>query len=247
MTPPLVLHEVSVHYRLPKERIRSFKEFVIKSLTKRVEYEEFRALQGVSLEVAPGEMLGIIGPNGAGKSTLLKVAARILKPFRGEVRVAGRVAPLIELGGGFDHELTGRENVYLFGSILGMGRREMDRKYEDIVDFAELADFMDAPLRTYSSGMLTRLGFAVATAVDAEILLLDEVLAVGDQAFQEKCRDRIAEFRRQGVTILLVSHDLEQVCTHCHRALWLERGQVKALGPATEVAVAYRAASRRSL
>jgi ABC-2 type transport system ATP-binding protein/lipopolysaccharide transport system ATP-binding protein len=247
MTPPLVLHEVSVHYRLPRERIRSFKEFVIKSLTKRVEYEEFRALQGVSLEVGPGEMLGIIGPNGAGKSTLLKVAARILKPVRGEVRVAGRVAPLIELGGGFDHELTGRENVYLFGSILGMGRREIDRKYEDIVDFAELADFMDAPLRTYSSGMLTRLGFAVATAVDAEILLLDEVLAVGDQAFQEKCRDRIDAFRRQGVTILLVSHDLEQVCTRCHRALWLERGQVKALGPATEVAAAYRAASRRSL
>jgi len=156
------------------------------------------------------------------------------------------VAPLIELGGGFDHELTGRENVYLFGSILGVGRKEMDRKFEEIVAFAELEEFMDSPLRTYSSGMLTRLGFAVATAVDAEVLLLDEVLAVGDQAFQEKCRARIAEFRQQGVTILLVSHDLEQVCTYCDRALWLERGQVKALGPALEVAAAYRTASRKT-
>jgi lipopolysaccharide transport system ATP-binding protein len=154
------------------------------------------------------------------------------------------VAPLIELGGGFDHELTGRENIYLFGSILGMSRKEMDRKYEDIVAFAELTDFMDSPLRTYSSGMLTRLGFAVVTAVDAPLLLLDEVLAVGDEAFQKKCHARFADFRRQGVTILFVSHDLHQVATLCDQALWLDRGEIRARGDAGSVVQQYMAASR---
>lgn len=154
---PIVLQDVSVRYRLPKERIRSFKEFVIKSFKGRIEYEEFWALKNINFQVSPGEMLGIVGRNGAGKSTLLKLIARVMKPVSGTIRVPGKVAPMIELGGGFDHELSGRENVYLFGSILGISRREMDKKFDGIVEFAELQDFMEAPLRAYSSGVIRAL------------------------------------------------------------------------------------------
>jgi ABC-2 type transport system ATP-binding protein/lipopolysaccharide transport system ATP-binding protein len=233
---PIVLQDVSVRYRLPKERIRSFKEFVIKSIKGRVEYEEFWALRHVNLQVPPGEVLGIVGRNGAGKTTLLKLVARVMKPISGQVRVSGKVAPMIELGGGFDPELTGRENVYLFGSILGISRRAMDQKFEAIAEFAELHDFMEAPLRAYSSGMVTRLGFAVVTAVDPEIMILDEVLAVGDTAFQEKCLSHIAKFRQAGGTILFVSHNLDQIVKFCDRAIWLDKGELRSWG-ATEAVV----------
>jgi ABC-type polysaccharide/polyol phosphate transport system ATPase subunit len=230
MNLPIVLQDVSVRYRLPKERVHSFKEFIIKSFKGHMEYEEFWALKNITFQVPPGEMLGIVGRNGAGKSTLLKLIARVMKPTRGTVRVPGKVAPMIELGGGFDHELSGRENVYLLGSILGISRREMDKKFDAISEFTELEDFMETPLRAYSSGMITRLGFAVVIAVDPEIMILDEVLAVGDTAFQEKCHAHIAKFRQAGGTILFVSHSLDQILKFCDRALWLERGEIRSWG-----------------
>ena len=237
---PIVLQDVSVCYRLPKERIRSVKEFAIKSFKGRVEYEEFWALKDITFQVPPGEMLGIIGRNGAGKSTLLKLIAQVMKPVYGTIRVPGKVAPMIELGGGFDHELSGRENVYLFGSILGINRREMNEKFDAIVEFAELEDFMEAPLRAYSSGMIMRLGFAVVIAVAPEIMILDEILAVGDTAFQEKCQAHIARFRQAGGTILFVSHSLEQIMQFCDRALWLEHGTMRAWGDTEVVVNRYR-------
>jgi ABC-2 type transport system ATP-binding protein len=237
---PIVLEDVSVRYRLPKESIRSVKEFVIKSFRGRIEYEEFWALKNITFQVPPGEMLGIIGRNGAGKSTLLKLIARVMKPIYGTLRVQGKVAPMIELGGGFDHELSGRENVYLFGSIMGINRREMDRKFDAIVEFAELEDFMEAPLRAYSSGMIMRLGFAMVIAVDPEIMLLDEILAVGDTAFQEKCQAHIARFRQAGGTILFVSHRLDQILQFCDRALWLEHGAMRDWGDTEVVVNRYR-------
>jgi ABC-type polysaccharide/polyol phosphate transport system ATPase subunit len=197
----------------------------------------------ISLRVDQGEMLGIIGPNGAGKSTLLKVVARVLKPKRGSVWIRGRVAPLLECGAGFHPELTGRENIYLNGTLLGLSRKEIDFRYKGIVDFAELRDFIDAPLRTYSSGMVSRLGFAVATDSDADILIIDEVLAVGDAVFQKKSLDRIQQFRRDGTTILFVSHNMEAVESMCDRVIWLDHGIIKENGPAPAVVRGYRAAS----
>jgi ABC-2 type transport system ATP-binding protein len=240
MESPITLQNVSVRYRLPKERIRSFKEFIIKSFKGRIEYEEFWALKNISFQVPPGEMLGIIGRNGAGKSTLLKLIARVMKPIQGTIQVAGKVGPMIELGGGFDHELSGRENVYLFSSILGIPRREMDKKFQAVVKFAELEEFIEAPLRAYSSGMIMRLGFAVVIAVEPEIMILDEILAVGDPAFQEKCHAHIAKFRQNGGTILFVSHSLEQVQEFCDRALWLEHGTMRAWGDTAEVVRQYQ-------
>jgi ABC-type polysaccharide/polyol phosphate transport system ATPase subunit len=237
---PITLQDISVRYRLPKERIHTFKEFVIKSLKGHIEYEEFWALKNISFQVLPGEMLGIVGRNGAGKTTLLKLIARVMKPLSGQIRVEGKIAPMIELGGGFDLELTGRENVYLFGSILGINRRAMDKKFEAITEFAGLKDFIEAPLRVYSSGMITRLGFAVVIAVDPDIMILDEILAVGDTAFQEKCHAHIAQFRRAGGTILFVSHDLDQILKFCDRALWLEKGEVKAWGVTKAVVQDYQ-------
>ncbi len=236
----IVLDSVSVRYRVPHERIVSFKEFAIRWMRRQVTYTDFWALREVSLDVRPGETVGIVGANGAGKSTLLKVIARVLRATGGRAQVNGRVAPLLELGAGFDPELTGRENIYLNGAILGCSRREMDSKVERILEFAEVGDFIDAPLRTYSTGMTARLGFAVATDVDPDIVIVDEVLAVGDEAFQRKCLARLDAFRSKGVTILLVSHNAELVRSLCHRALWLSHGQARALGPADDVLAQYQ-------
>ncbi len=235
MPAKINFHDVSVRYRLPKERIRTVKEFAIKSLWRKVEYEEFWVLKNITFQIEPGEMLGIIGRNGAGKSTLLKLVARVMKPVKGRVEVNGRVTPLLELGAGFDYELTGQENIFLFGSILGVKRKEMRGKLEKIAEFSELGDFLESPLRTFSSGMVTRLGFAVATAVDPDILLLDEILAVGDAGFQKKSKDVIKHFRSSGVTILFVSHDPQQIRSLCDKAVWLEGGEVRAWGAAPGV------------
>jgi ABC-type polysaccharide/polyol phosphate transport system ATPase subunit len=221
---------VSVEYRAPRERIRSFKEYAIRLLQGRVEHEEFKALREVSLEICEGEVFGVIGHNGAGKSTLLKVISRVMRPTRGRVWVKGRVAPLLELGAGFHPELSGRENIFLNGTLLGNTRAEMEALFDRIVDFAELWDFIDAPLRTYSTGMAVRLGFAVATAIRPDILIVDEVLAVGDEQFQEKCTARMSSFRQSGTTIILVTHDSELVTEICDRAAWLDRGQLRAIG-----------------
>ncbi len=234
------LEKVSVRYRIPQERYGTFKEYAIRRLQGRVRHQSFWALDGVNFEVYKGEVFGLIGQNGAGKSTLLKVISRVLRPTRGRVVVKGRVAPLLEVGAGFHPELTGRENVFLNGALLGFRREEMEQRFEQIVDFAELWDFIDAPLRTYSSGMWARLGFAVATDTDPEILIVDEVLSVGDESFRRKSAARMQEFRDRGTTILIVSHNLEVIETMCHRAAWLDHGRVQLLAEAPEAIRAYR-------
>jgi ABC-2 type transport system ATP-binding protein/lipopolysaccharide transport system ATP-binding protein len=239
MQPLVVLEDVSVTYRLPKDRIRSLKEFWIHLLKGRLEYEDYSALNGVNLDVRPGDALGLIGKNGSGKSTLLKVIAGVIKPIHGTVQVNGKVAPLLELGAGFDFEMTGLENIYLNGSILGYSRREMDAKVSGIVEFSELGDFIRAPLRTYSSGMIARLGFAIATDADPDVLLVDEVLSVGDGAFTKKCESRISSYRDAQVSLMLVSHDMNKICALCDKAVWLNRGQICASGNAADVTSEY--------
>ncbi len=231
------LDGVSVRYRVPHER---FKEYMIRRMQGRVKHHSFWALKNVNLNVYGGEVFGVIGQNGAGKSTLLKLVARVLRPTEGRVLVKGWVAPLLEVGAGFHPELTGRENVYLNGALLGFTQEEMDEKFDGIVEFAELRDFIDAPLRTYSSGMWARLGFAVATQVQPQILIVDEILSVGDEAFQRKSLDRINAFREQGVTILLVSHNMALIEQMCQRAVWLDHGKLQSVGSVPDVIRAYR-------
>ncbi len=235
------LEKVSVQYRVPEERIGTFKEYAIRFLQRRIRFNKFWALEDIDLTVYRGEVLGVIGRNGAGKSTMLKVISRILRPTRGRTVLYGKVAPLIELGAGFHPELSGKENVFLNGALLGYSRREMEACYDQIVDFSELHQFMEAPIRTYSSGMYARLGFAVATAHIPDILLVDEILSVGDEAFQNKCLDRIAEFRKKGSTIIYVSHNMTQVERMCRRVGWLDHGRLKMIGDAEDVIEAYRA------
>jgi ABC-type polysaccharide/polyol phosphate transport system ATPase subunit len=221
--------------------IGSFKEFAIRSVTGRITRTELLAIWNFDLAVNAGERVGVIGPNGAGKSTLFRVIARVRRPSSGRVVVRGRVAPLLELGLGFHGELTGRENVILQGALMGFSRREMEERTPRIVAFAELEAFLDAPMRTYSSGMAARLGFSVATDVDPDILLVDEALAVGDERFRVKCRERMASFRERGKTFLLVSHSLGDVVESCTRAIWLDSGRLVMDGPAREVTAAYHA------
>jgi ABC-2 type transport system ATP-binding protein len=239
----LKLEGVSLCYRLARQRIPSIKEYAIHLLKGALSHEQLWALRDIDLEVAPGEMVGIVGRNGAGKSTLLKVVSGILKPNRGTVRVAGRVAPLLELGTGFDYELTGEENIYLNALLLGRSRREIVERFDEIVAFAELEEFIHTPLRNYSSGMVARLGFAIATAWRSEILILDEVLSVGDAAFQRRCFDRLAELKRDGTTALMASHSANSIEEQCSRCVWLDHGRLMADGNPVEVLAAYAAAS----
>jgi len=233
------LRDVCVHYRLPRERIPTFKEFAIKWLRGSVVYDDLLALAHVDLRVRAGESVGIIGRNGAGKTTLMKVIARVLRPKEGQVTIRRRVAPLLELGAGFDMELSGRENIFLNGAILGRSRREMQRRFDGIVEFSELGHFIDAPLRTYSTGMVARLGFAVATDVEPDILLVDEVLSVGDIEFQRKCTERIEAILGRGTTLVLVSHAPQAILQLCESAVWLDQGCVVANGPARQVVDAF--------
>ncbi len=231
----VALIEATVRYRIPRERYHTFKEFAIRRVQGKVEFEDLLALNKVSLGVRRGEVFGLIGANGAGKTTLLRLVAQVMRPTSGRVVVRGRVAPLLAMGAGFHPELTGRENVYLNGALLGYTRRQIDECFDWIVDFAELPDFIEAPLRTYSSGMMARLGFAVATAVQPDVLIVDEVLSVGDIAFQEKSGDRIKKFRNDGASILLVSHSMETIKSICDRAAWLSHGQIVEMGEAEDV------------
>jgi len=224
------LDHVSVAYRAPYERIGTLKEYVIRWFQRRVKYQHFLALNDVSLTINKGEVVGIIGHNGAGKSTLLKLVSRVLTPSSGRVIVRGKVAPLLELGAGFHPELTGRENIYMNGSILGLTRKEIDEKVPGIIEFSELHEFIDAPIRTYSSGMMARLGFAVATDTNPDVLILDEIMAVGDEAFQRKSEARIKAFFEKKITILLVSHSMEMIEKLCTKAMWLDHGIVKDTG-----------------
>jgi len=236
MATVVEFESVSKRFIIHHERPRSFQELAV-SFFKRnnASWEELWALKDVSFAVEGGQTLGIIGPNGSGKSTLLKLITRILEPTSGRIAVNGKVSALIELGAGFHPDLTGRENVFLNGSLLGMSRKEMEEKFEEIVEFTELGRFIDMPLKHYSSGMQMRLGFAIATSVDPDILLIDEVLAVGDEAFQRKCLGKIAEFKRRGKTIVFVSHDLDAVREICDSAIWLDYGEIKSAGNCEKV------------
>ncbi|HEX3685653.1 MAG TPA: ABC transporter ATP-binding protein [Bryobacteraceae bacterium] len=223
---PINLDGVTQRYRVISERPDTIRELFSRFFRHKTSYHDFDALKDITLSVPRGEMVGIIGRNGSGKSTLLKIIAGVYRPTRGRVEVNGAVAPLIELGAGFHHELTGRENILLNGLLLGYSRREMLARQGSIIEFADIGDFIDAPVKQYSSGMYTRLAFAVATEVDPDILVVDEILAVGDLAFQAKCFDRLKQFRAAGKTILLVTHSMEQVSKFCDRAIFLEKGQI---------------------
>jgi ABC-type polysaccharide/polyol phosphate transport system ATPase subunit len=240
--PLISLSGVSVSYRVPKgnQRRLSVKDLFVHLGRNRQPFVDIWALRDVDLTVAHGEVLGVIGPNGAGKSTLLAVISRVLKPAAGSVAVHGRTAPLLQVGSAFDSELTGRENVYLNAAFLGFTRHDVDDRYPDIVAFAEVADFMEAPFRTFSSGMAARLGFAVATAADADILLVDEILAVGDEHFRQKCMARIDDFRQRRMTILYVSHDLPIVQEICTRVVWMDGGRIVASGEPAAIVSAYQ-------
>jgi ABC-type polysaccharide/polyol phosphate transport system ATPase subunit len=234
------LESVGVRYRIASERVATFKEYMIRRFQGQIKLGDFWALNQVDLNIFKGEMVGLIGPNGAGKSTLLKLIARIMRPTKGRVLVRGKVAPLLEFGAGFHPDLTGRENVFLNGSLLGFTNAEMEEKFDRIIEFAELWEFIDVPVRNYSSGMAARLGFAVATDIEPDILILDEVLSVGDESFQRKSLSRMESFRRQGATIILVSHNMDTIIEMCQRAAWLDHGQVKMIGTSSEVVEAYR-------
>lgn len=235
-----LLENVSVSYHLPEEKIATFKEYIIRLLQGRIQYNSFLALDKINISVNQGEIFGIIGRNGAGKSTLLKVLARVLSPTEGRVWIKGRVYPLLQLGAGFHPELTGIENIYLNGTLLGRSRNDIREKIPEIIDFAEIGDFINAPLRTYSSGMMARLGFSVATAWIPDILILDEILSVGDAAFVQKCSDRMKLFRESGATVLLVSHSIDMVASMCQRAALLDHGKLITIGDAQEVSEEYR-------
>lgn len=234
---------VTMTYRLTKSRVTSIKEYTVALLTRKLQYEEFHALSDVSFHIEKGEVVGLVGKNGAGKSTMLKVIAGILKPTSGHVSVQGNIVPMLELGSGFDFELSGRENIYLNGAILGYGEEFLKLKYQEILDFSELHEFIEQPLRTFSSGMMMRLAFSIATVVEPEILMVDEILAVGDADFQVKSRKRMLELMSGGTTVLLVSHDIDQIREMCNRAIWLEHGSVKAMGSVSEICSAYSLSS----
>ena len=231
--------EVSMHFNLMVECIDSIKEYIIKLVKGNLLYNNFVALSHVSFTVKKGEIVGLVGLNGAGKSTLLKIIAGVLKPTSGEVTVKGSIAPLIEVGAGFDPELTARENVYLNGAILGHDRKFMDSKFDEIIDFAELQNFVDVPVKNFSSGMYARLGFAIATMVQPDILIVDEVLSVGDYKFQKKCEDRIQAMLDKGVTVVLVSHDISMIEKLCTKVVWLEHGHLRDIGPTAKVCKEY--------
>ena len=233
----------SMNFRMNVNRTTSLKEWVISKLKHQLRYQDFYALNDVSFSVERGEVLGIIGVNGSGKSTLLKVISGIYKPTAGSVVTAGRVAPMLELGSGFDYELSGRENIFLNGAIMGYSEELLKSRYQEIVDFSELGDFIYQPIKTYSSGMTMRLAFSVATLVEPEILIVDEILAVGDERFQRKSYDRMLSLMQGGTTVLMVSHNLDTIRNMCSRVLWLHHGQIREIGPTQEVCDAYQQAS----
>jgi len=233
------VEHITQRFRLIQERPDTLRELFSRGFRQEVKFHDFDAVKDVSLDVPRSQTLGLIGRNGSGKSTLLKIIAGVYKPTAGRVQVYGSLAPLIELGAGFHPELTGRENILLNGLLMGYSKEQMREREDRIIEFAEIGEFIDSPVKQYSSGMHTRLAFAVATEVDPEILILDEVLAVGDAAFQEKCSARIQKFRDSGKTILMVSHSMRQIVTHCDRVILLERGSILADGHPIEVTECY--------
>lgn len=237
----VTVKNVSMVFNLATEKVDSLKEYVLKLLKHELMVHKFYALRNINLEVQRGESVALIGENGSGKSTLLKVIAGVLHPTTGSVQVNGSIAPMIELGAGFDPELTARENVFLNGAVLGHDRKFMEEHFKSIIDFAELWDFVDVPVKNYSSGMVARLGFAIATEIRADVLIVDEVLAVGDFRFQEKCKKRMAELMSGGTTLLFVSHSTQQVRQLCKKAVWIKKGTIQMIGDVDEICSCYEA------
>lgn len=237
--PAVVVDHVSILFNLNSEKIDNIKEYFIKLITRKLHYTEFWALKDVSFTVEKGERMGVLGFNGAGKSTLLKTVAGVLKPTKGSVSVSGVIAPLLELGAGFDMNYSGKENIFLYGATMGYSRKFIESKYDEIVEFSELGEFINVPLKNYSSGMRARLGFAIATAVEPEVLILDEVLSVGDAKFRKKSEEKVKSLFDKGVTVLFVSHSAEQVRRLCNKAIILKKGEIIASGDVNEVCDTY--------
>lgn len=233
------VNQVNMHFNMAKSRYHNLKEFIILYFKRQIAYEDFQALKDITFTIEKGDVFGIVGLNGSGKSTLLKIISGILKPTTGKVKIHGTIAPLIELGAGFDLELTARENIFLNGSVLGLSHDYIRARFDDIVAFSELAEFIDVPMKNYSSGMIARIGFAIATLTDPDILIVDEILAVGDYLFQEKCENRIKQMMANGTTVIIVSHAIDQIRRLCNHVLWLEKGQMKMLGDMQPVTDAY--------
>lgn len=234
------LRNVEMHFNMSKEKLESLKEYFLKLVTRKLMFEDFIAVDNVSFDIKKGDVFGIVGLNGSGKSTTLKLISGILTPTRGTVETQGTIAPLIELGAGFDFDLTARENIYLNGSVLGYSKKFMDEKFDDIVEFSEMREFLDTPMKNYSSGMVARIGFAIATVTKPDILIVDEILAVGDFHFQEKCEQRINNMINDDTTVIIVSHSIEQIERLCKHCVWLEKGKIRMIGDAKEVCGAYK-------
>jgi ABC-2 type transport system ATP-binding protein len=234
------VNNVSMRFNLGKDKVNTLKEFFIKTIKRQIKKEEFWALKDISFEVCSGEVLGLIGTNGAGKSTLLKVIAGVMKPTTGSVMLEGKIAPMIELGAGFDMELTARENIFLNGAILGYSKKFLEEQFNDIVAFSELEQFIDVPVRNFSSGMVARLAFSIATLVAPEVLIVDEILSVGDAPFQQKSEQKIMNMIQGGATVVFVSHSAESIEKICHRVLWIDHGEMKMIGKSGEVLEAYK-------
>lgn len=237
--PAIIVDDVSMKFNLSKEKVDSLKDYIIKSIKREIKYNEFWALQNISFTVEKGDRVGILGLNGAGKSTLLKVIAGVFKPTEGTVTKFGKMVPLLELGAGFDPQYTGKENIYLYGAMLGYSKEFIDEKYDEIVKFSELKDFIDVPIKNYSSGMKSRLGFSIATVVSPKILILDEVLSVGDAKFRKKSEKKVLDMFDSGVTVLFVSHSLAQVKRICNKAMILEKGKLIAYGDIDTISEKY--------
>ena len=233
------VQDVGIRFNLNHERVDNLKEFVIKFLRKDLKFNEFWALKDINFEIKKGERLGVLGLNGSGKSTLLKVVSGVMKPTSGKVEVDGVISPMIELGAGFDQNLTARENIYLNGAILGYSKKFLDSKFDEIVEFSELKDFLDVPVKNFSSGMTAKLAFSIATIVEPEILIVDEILSVGDLRFQEKSKNKMMEMIKGGTTVLYVSHSLESIKDLCNKVVWLDHGQVVKMGDTKEICDEY--------
>ena len=244
MEPIIQVNDVSMRFNLAKEKSESLKEYFLQIAHGKLKFDEFYALKNVSLDVQPGDFYGLIGLNGSGKSTLLKVISGVYKPTSGSCTVWGTIAPLIELGAGFDMDLTARENIFLNGAVLGFTPKYIREQFDEIVEFSELHDFLDVPLKNYSSGMVARIAFAIATITKPDILIADEILSVGDFLFQQKCEDRMQKLMSGGTTVILVSHSIEQIERMCNKVAWLEHGRIKMNGPTEEVCAAYKQTTR---
>lgn len=238
------LRNVEMHFNMSKEKLESLKEYFLKLVKRQLHFEDFIAVNDISFDIKKGDVFGIVGLNGCGKSTTLKMISGILEPTKGTVKTYGTIAPLIELGAGFDMDLTARENIYLNGSVLGYSKKFIDEKFQDIVDFSEMHEFLDVPMKNYSSGMVARIAFAIATVTTPDILIVDEILAVGDFLFQQKCEERINAMINDDTTVIIVSHSIEQIERLCKHCVWLEKGKIKMIGDALEVCDAYKNSQR---